>query len=674
MLWIALISFYWGNSAGATVSSHTLEEFDAIPINLVDSATPLVMISASNDHQLFYKAYDDYSDLDGDTIPDTNYRNAIEYYGYFDSYKCYDYNVGQQRFVPVATTLNKYCQGVNEGYWSGNFLNWVSMSRIDTIRKILFGGHRRIDSPAETVLERSYLPHDAHSWAKYYDGNDLEQLTPFRNGVDYACDQGNPGACTIPEERGITLCNTTDVSGTVYSQFVSEPPLIKVARGNYSLWAANERWQCTWRSGASIDNHSATNSNSSASSGIYAYTNNPTYTDGIGQKNYVARVQACVPALIGREKCKQYPAGNYKPVGLLQVYGDDNQLHFGMMAGSYNKHASGGVLLSEMGSISNEVNAATDGTFSKVAASAGGAIAGPSYNGAQGLINAWSLYRIVGYNHGSGTYKDPGQGDDCDEGLSSPSVVTSDNRCQNWGNPFSEIYLNTIRYLAGLPPNGDFRSSSSPKIPGLPQPLPWNIKPVDVDNYCAALSIINFNSSVASYDQDELDGSTSKGVQGVWSTSVLPGNDTAAAMTDVVGAEEGIHGNSYFVGEVNIDSQSDSDDQLCTTKTIKSLGDAGGLCPDSPRLQGSYRIAGLAYYAHSADISTPNSYDIQGEQTIDTYAVNSPGVPKIVIPHPFTGSDAVTLLPACRNTYLSPEGNCAIVDFKINDSAIALGG
>ncbi len=659
----------------ADVSPHLMDEFDSMPVNLVDSATPLVMINASVDHQLFHKAYDDYSDLDGDGVPDTTYTNSFDYYGYFDSYKCYAYDSAQQFFAPMAATATKYCEGSSNGYWSGNFLNWVSMARIDAIRKMLFGGHRRVDSPTTTVLERTYLPHDAHSWAKHYEGDDLEKLTPFQNnGVDYDCDRGNPGSCSTLEERGITLCNTTDVSSNVYSQEVASPPLIKAVKGNYSLWAANDRWQCTWQSGAPNDNHSAENANNASQSGIYASASNPTYSEGIGRKNYVARIEACVSGLLGQEKCKQYPDGNYKPIGLLQVYGDEDLLHFGMMAGSYNKHTSGGVLISQMGSIANEVNTASDGTFSKVASSAGGPIPGPSYNGAAGVINAWSLYRIVGYDHGDGKYAKPGQGDNCDETLSSPVDVAADNRCQNWGNPFSEIYLNSIRYLAGLEPNGDFRSNASPKIAGLGQPLPWDAKPVDSHNYCAPLHVVNFNTGVASYDGDELDGPGPKGVRSIWSARVLPGNDTAAAMTDVVGAGEGIHGNPYFIGETNIDNQTDGDDGLCTAKTVSSLGSAGGLCPDAPGLQGSYRIAGLAYYAHTHDISTSNSHDIQGEQTVDTYAVNAPGVPEIVIPHPLTGAAAVTILPACRNTSISPMGNCALVDFKIVEDIVVNNG
>ena len=799
--------------AWAGVSAHTNNEFSSTPVNLTQNVTPQVMITSSNDHQLFFKAYNDYSDLDGDGTPETTYSHEIDYYGYFDSSKCYDYDSGDQRFEPVATTADKYCTGANDAYWSGNFLNWAGMSRIDIIRKVLFGGHRRVDTAAETVLERAYLPHDAHSWAKYYDSSDLADLTPFTlantgtsasarsvsnmttsstslaigNGnkvftvadagmindgdfvfahvatdsgkymqgnatvvgntvtinVTSSANKSDPGPHSnwklLPQkeffysggswadddwvrverssdpsifmkgkiqesggaiylsvreasgitastyndwsiihlqESGVTFCNTTDVNGGVYSQDVTEPPLIKVARGNYSLWAGNERWQCTWSSNDyNYDEHSASNANNIESSGIHSYGSSPAYTAGLGQKNYRARVLACDSTLLGDEKCKLYPGpdgvsgtadDNYKPIGLLQVYGDDDQMYFGMVAGTYDKHASGGSLIRNVGSMKDEINVDTDGTFKLVAVAAGGPKAN---NSAKGLINAWSLYRIVGYYHSNndggdnGTYnKSFPAGDDCKWGLSDLSVVTNSEKCNNWGNPFSEIFYQAINYFSGNGVIEDYKSESSRGIDGLPDPQTFSDS-LNNNNYCARLSVVNFNSSIPSYDSDELDGSY--GPDKIWDENDLPGDKTSTAMTDVVGAGEGLHDNKYFVGEVSGDTNG-----LCTEKTVTSLGDALGLCPELPRMRGSYRIAGLAHYAQTKDIRPGVIGDeryLQGSQTIDFYAVAmASAVPALEIPNPTDPDEiAVTILPACRNTELNPDGNCAIVDFKL---------
>ncbi|WP_167505997.1 PilC/PilY family type IV pilus protein [Desulfosediminicola flagellatus] len=668
---------------------YSMTDFQTMPISIVsEGVTPKVMIATSNDHQLYYAAYNDYTDLDDDGVADTTYSNDIEYYGYFDSYKCYGYSTSNTRFEPAAVTADKYCNaGDSTGQWSGNFLNWVSMSRIDTIRKILFGGHRRVDSSDTTVLERAYLPHDVHSWAKFYGGIDLPQLTPFTRS-DYYCDEGNLSAGCAGDKTlmGITFGNTTDVDmgqyNNTFSEEFEEPPLIKVVKGNYSLWASNEGWQCTWASNADYDNHSASNANDPAKSGIYAHSSSPSFTEHLGQGNYIARVQVCVKGLLGEEKCKSYPGVDaaddsddvYKPIGLLQTYGDNDQMEFGMIAGSYKKHASGGVLIRNTGSMTDEINVDTDGTFSHVAEFAVDDGVSNNSSSAQGLINAWSLYRITGYDGDDGDYEDS-SGDNCPWGTTTAAFETSTNRCHNWVNPFSEIYYQAINYFSGNGVIGDYRdNSSSTKIPGLP--VPQNFEdPLDNDNYCADLYVINLNSSTSSYDYDELDAQ-SYGPSTIWDSDDLPGDKSTSSMTDVVGNAEGITGNSYFVGEIDLGSG--DDDQLCTQKTITNFGDAGGMCPEAPRMGGSYRIAGLAYYAHVKDIrpeSATGNRDIEGTQSIDTFSVAlSPGTAVIEIPDPegLVSGPLVTILPACRDQRSNPDGNCSLVAFKIVSQEVNL--
>ena len=136
------------------------------------------MLDLSKDQQLYKKAYNDYSDLDNDGELETTYKHSIDYYGYFDSGKCYSYSTSSQRFEPVATTSTKYCTaGTNQ--WSGNFLNWATMARMDAVRKLLYGGLRSTDTGSDTVLERVYIPPDAPPGPSTYAGADLAQLTPF---------------------------------------------------------------------------------------------------------------------------------------------------------------------------------------------------------------------------------------------------------------------------------------------------------------------------------------------------------------------------------------------------------------------------------------------------------------------------------------------------------------
>jgi len=150
------------------------------PLFLNGDVPPLVMLVMERDHKLYLPAYNDASDLNGDGVLDVGYNPAIDYYGYFDSYKCYDYSSANSRFEPVATTSDKKCPG----HWSGDFLNYLTMSRMDCLRKVLYGGYRSTDSATETVLQRAYIPQDAHSWGKEYesiavDGYDIRDYTPL---------------------------------------------------------------------------------------------------------------------------------------------------------------------------------------------------------------------------------------------------------------------------------------------------------------------------------------------------------------------------------------------------------------------------------------------------------------------------------------------------------------
>src|SRR5947199_4746262 len=151
------------------------------PLFLTQTAPPLNLLVLGRDHKLYYEAYSDYSDLNNDGVIDIGYKpTQIDYFGYFDSYKCYTYSDTDARFVPASVTSNKQCSG----QWSGDWLNYVTTARIDALRKVLYGGRRSTDSSALTVLERSHIPQDTHSWVKEYtsitaDGYDIAKYTPL---------------------------------------------------------------------------------------------------------------------------------------------------------------------------------------------------------------------------------------------------------------------------------------------------------------------------------------------------------------------------------------------------------------------------------------------------------------------------------------------------------------
>jgi len=275
------------------------------PLFLTQSVEPRVMLLMSNDHQLFIKAYTDYSDLNDDGVIDTTYNDEIDYYGYFDSFKCYKY--ANSRFEPTGLASGENLHECSGSDWSGNFLNWASMTRMDVIRKVLYGGYRSEDTDSRTVLERTLIPFDVHAFVKTFktsSTNEMQKFTPYA-------------------QTEISICNLTQGSGLSKDVDTSKsPPLLRIAKGSWPQWAAAEVTQCQWGSGVSPAEN----------------------THKLAELN--ARVQVCASGM-EESNCRVYPNGSKKPVGILQRFskgGGYQPLRFGLMTGSYQKNKSGFVL------------------------------------------------------------------------------------------------------------------------------------------------------------------------------------------------------------------------------------------------------------------------------------------------------------------------------------------
>ena len=677
-----------GNGAAAytpvPATGVTAATYASSPIVSISSATPFAMIALSKDHTLFTPAYDDHTDLNSDGAVDTTYLPTYEYYGYFDPQICYTYSSASGYFVPQnATEGNYYCNDTGNAQaantWSGNFLNWATMTRMDEVRKILYGGLRSTDgtgASAVTILQRAFLPSDTHSFAKYYDGTDINSLTPYSlTAAQMGCAAGSDSAC------GITICNTTAVTigNSSESENISDstfPPLLRAAQGDYALWATGSAYECRWSEELTTNNSTwngngstiGTNGNIASVSGISANTTSPkkatnglTYV-GLGP-DFNVKVQVCVSTLYGSdENCKTYPTGDLKPVGLFQIFGDANELYFGAMFGTYQNNVEGGTLVKNIGSIQDEVDVNGDGHFLTTLTS--GTCSG---NTCSGLINDLSLLRMVQYEYDSagGTYGDH------DSNLGSCTADTgplfkgqlTNGQCPDWGNPFAEIYLQTIRLMAGAGVSGAFQANDSTVIAGLYTPLSSQYKdPLTASTRCTSLNVVAFNTSEISYDSNNLNGASSgsPGVKEIWGSST-----DIATITNAVGTGEGMAGNYLFGGSYSYSANTVTGDQLCTPKSYPGLAYMNGICPTAPRLFGSYDTAGIAYWAHTHDIRS----DLSGSQLVTTYAVSlATTTPKITIPVP-SSSKTVTILPACQSYTASNQttvlGDCSLVKFIV---------
>ncbi len=187
--------------------------------------------------------------------------------------------------------------------------------------------------------------------------------------------------------------------------------------------------------------------------------------------------------------------------------------------------------------------------------------------------------RIARYNYDDGTYNDT---DNCIWGLSS----FTDGNCSNWGNPLSEMYLEAVRYYAGLSANSAFDATDSGYIPGLAT-ASWS-DPIDEDNWCAHCDVIVFNASEPSYDNDSLSSELG------WPDRRMPRPRRTQSATPNPSPDS-----DWFVGENGSDNN-----QLCTGKTVNAFGSVEGPARARPGSTGTYLVSGLAHWAHTNDIRT----------------------------------------------------------------------
>ncbi|MCW7553833.1 PilC/PilY family type IV pilus protein [Endozoicomonas gorgoniicola] len=595
-----VLGMFGCTTLSSTQAEPTSQLYSAVPPLLSKNSEPLVMLVMSVDHELFKKAYPDYSDLDGDGQLDTTYNDQFDYLGYFLSDWCYSYNTSSGRFEPElqATGDNEhYCEGA-ASYWSGNFLNWATMSRIDILRRVLFGGKRSTDTSSATVLERAYLPRDIHSFVKVYSGSDIGKLTPYSNTV--------------------SLCNlATSENGE---------PRVRIASGAWNRWASTEVKQCQW---------GASNSPS-------------TYYK---MDEMTVRVNACVSGKDSvSSRCREYGSNQYKPTGLLQRYGEDGSIRFGLISGSYDRNISGGLLrrnISKIGGNSiasdNEINL-TDGTFN---------------HSVKGIIHHINTFRIAKYSYSQNKYTDCSTYGISVSTFKSGRSTSSNRHCSNWGNPIAEMYLEALRYFAGRSaPTPAFNTSSDTAFVSNLATETW-LNPLSAANACANCSIILLSTGLNSFDADELG-----------SSAELPGLSGVASVdskTDEVGNYEygGSFAGEYLVGGTGSTRQ-------CTAKYLNGLSEARGLCPELPQLEGSYHVSGLAFYGNQTDLRS----ELEGVQSVKTYAIQlADSMPGFTLN---AGGNPVTFQPVCHTSsnfgsgtnFYGSGSDCTLTDVVVEDSVL----
>jgi type IV pilus assembly protein PilY1 len=563
---------------------------------------PRVMLVVSRDHELSKKAYNDHSDLNGNGVLEITYADTIDYYGYFDPKKCYTYNSAgvssissssnNGRFDPAAaaTGLNSHDCSAK---WSGNFLNWVSMTRMDVLRKTLYGGLRSIDNNGtalgDTVLERALLPNDVHAFNKVYapagGATDMAKYTPYSNPV-------------------MSFCNVT--FGTGMSRASNAPPIIQVATGAYPRWAMTESTQC----------------------GTGAADKPGSLTD-----TFIARVAVCAPGLL-ESTCTLYGATNRKPTGLLQQYGEKEALarvQFGLLTGSYSKNKSGGVLRKNTSWLTNNPTSTDD----EIDSTTGQFINQTTTS--TGIINTINRIRIAGWDYGSSP---PKHQNNCNV----PGILTfADGECVDWGNPLAEMYLETLRYFAGkTTPTSAFDTTSAEQthLPALPK-VSWT-DPLPSGQWCALSNIIVLSTGLNSFDGDQLTG---HGITGL----------NATTLTDSVGTAEGVSG-AYLIGSNGVISDQQCSSKTLTNlssasgicpevPSLEGTYNLAGLAYANQTVDLRPGYFSQRNTRWGSTSTNPNP-DLAARQPMATFTVAlAESLPSFAVP--VTGG-TVTFLPACQ--------------------------
>jgi Tfp pilus tip-associated adhesin PilY1 len=499
------------------------------------------------------------------------YDNTKNYSGYFNPAKCYSY--ASSTFTVSGNASSHQCSG----NWSGNFLNWATMTALDGFRGALTGGNRSTDTNSSTILlaARETLNTDSanrrlgHSWfpLKRLSTN-TNLYTPYAAGTTIYIGR---------HANGFSVCSSSD------------------CRVN-------------------------------ANGGSFTKGNPQTGTTTNVTAAFTLNITACASGNL-EPNCVYYPSsGYYKPEGLIQQY--ETKMRFGLISYSSDNSAqrNGGIIRSNVKWVSRTIpygmlyhtdatTAApvecttatgctnpvaevqdTNGTFIADPDAFGGSYTNSgviNYINKFGYANGYKSYDPVGemyyqavryfmnkgpsnstgaYYCGDGTitYNDDGFPNLCNQ-----AAMTK----HQWRDP----YLYPCQQGVILAIN-DANPWCDKKIPG----TAFTAAGAPADTNCT--------NDHGSPDADM-------------------GSFNVTDWTNKVGKYEFGSSFSLKVG-CNLDGVCDW--SAAPAKTVTNLGRVSGSFPYVSK-NNSYYIAGLAYYAHTMDLRA----DLEGSQTLTTYMMDT---------------------------------------------------
>lgn len=684
-----LILSLWAPLASAA----DMKDYMSTPFWLEGRTIPQVLLVIERDWKVFYPAYNNLSDLDGDGVIDIGFNPAVTYVGYFDSDSCYAYDVGAgyfkrsgpaqtqtaeqlESFIPdvikavskdtdgdgirdtgVKVPLSKHgvCdrkksipvtvgQYPGDGLWHGNWLNFATTSRMDAIRKVLYGGKRQVDTTGQTILElTSFLPANAHNWGGELMADDLWEeyckTSPWYDIPSFtAYNRPESGhmhfwARTSYYTPSVQSCPSRGNMRTEFfrkravTRTLSTVPLFQFAANIPStnwhpvyitplrIWD----WIGDHGGGQLPNDYNLVSGPAPDKAWEFAAAAYPNKPAGQAARRFNARVEVCAAGNTGDgEGCRSYGSSS-KPAGLLQEYGESGKMYFGLMTGSLNSTTryEGGVIRHHIDEFSKVINS-NDGTVVR-----------------SGLIDTIDRLQITGI----GGY-----------GESSASDVANYTDGTQAGNPLGEMVYEGMRYLAryqsgaALTPTDSYHKVnkeiitevSLPSHKGidssksqLPLVTDWSTRPAlgEIARLCPKPVILVLSEIFPDRDknsklpnQDQLDKAP---LMDDFVGKSVPEKFDIDTYLNLITKQEKLYTDAdqkhFFYAE--------AERGICKPAYFSGLNSIDGLCPSEPSLHGSYTIAAVAYYAHTHDL-----YNLGGDaaasgytqKSIDFYAVGMP--------------------------------------------------
>ena len=455
---------------------------------------PLIMLLLGRDHSMYYEAYNDLTDLDEDGSIDGVFTPHVIYDGIFESNWCYSYTGNMFKMSKLADTDPKESYMGNpvykcgNGLWSGNFLNYMTSSRMDIVKRILIGGQRFTNFYDKTVcttkspdklygtcrddqkypiLARQFIPHDTHGWAKLYskyDVNERCQRYGYRCRLDYwAPFFGDTSAMFGSVGRQLLVVTATDIynSNLQYKGKRLNLGSYKcLTEGTCSDTDAIFVWNWVARESGAFgdDNHKTSGTDAKGPLSIgrgYTALNKPGVTSNNGHfsvpvTKYDVVVQACNfaadPNASMPSRCKNYGTETnqlYNTVGLLQDFSKQGEVeaYFGLITAVWSgkesldrqdakKRAALRSPIADL-SLATQINP-TNGDFVE--------------NSVYALINILSLSSKEGSATSTGGGGTSGTWSDC-KIVSSNDQTTPERGCSDWGNPLAPMIQKSYEYF-----------------------------------------------------------------------------------------------------------------------------------------------------------------------------------------------------------------------------------